>query len=489
MIYHNPILSGFYPDPSIVRLDDTYYIVNSSFEYLPGIPLFQSKDLINWEQVGNVIERPSQVDMKETFCSGGLYAPTIRCFEGYFYMITTCLTKQRIQNFFVKTRDVRKGWSDPVLLSFGGIDPSLFFENGKVYAQFASADEHQKKCIKQVELDLLTGASLGEERILTYGSGGRDVEGPHLYHHQGFYYLLCAEGGTREGHMITIHRSKHLWGPYHSYSANPIATNRDRSDLSFQGIGHGDLVEDKEGNWWMVCLGYRSIKHTHVTGRETLLVPVIWTADGWPSVKGGVVESTYDITSHAIQEPQQTIKDTFHEKELAPYWLRMRDLEGVTYRLQDQLLLYGNANTLCDIATPAFLGVRQRNPICTWETKLSFEGIHTGEAGICLYMDTAHHIEAGVRKQEDEYIVFVRKTVGEIQVLTKERKLKQRSTVLNITADKLTYHVYADGELLDWTYCKHLSTEVSDSLFNGVLCGLYVYGEKDYGVYHSFTQQ
>lgn len=480
-MYHNPILSGFYPDPSIVRVEDNYYLVNSSFEYLPGVPLFHSKDLINWNQIGNVINRSSQIDMKATFCSGGIYAPTIRWHAGTFYMITTCLTKERIQNFLVTTTDIHKDWSDPILLGFGGIDPSLFFEDDRVYAQYASADETGKKCIKQVELDIESGAMIGEESILSYGSGGRDVEGPHIYHINDDYYLLCAEGGTREGHMITVHRSKSILGPYESCPQNPIVTNRDRSDLEIQGTGHGDLVQDVNGNWWMVCLGYRSVKHTHVTGRETMLVPVSWK-DGWPVIEDGVVKAEYHID--AVQRPVDDIYDFFDQQNLASYWVMMRDM-NVKYECSHGLFLYGNEKTLHDMDTPAFVAIRQPDIVCSFETKLSLTGIQTGEAGISLYMDIDHHMELGVKRTVEGNVAFLRKTVKDLQVISNEIKIDE-NVILRIQADKMKYTFYVNEEKLGWSYCKHLSTEVADSPFNGVMCGMYVYGDQNYGFYHYF---
>lgn len=282
MNYQNPIIKGFYPDPSICRVGDTFYLVNSTFQYLPGVPIFTSQDLVNWEQIGHCLTRPSQIQMEGVECSLGIFAPTIRFYQGKFYLITTNITKG---NFIISATNPAEDWSDPIFVNIPGIDPSFFFEDERVYLQYA-----HEAAIWQVEIDLETGALLSEPKIMTLGSGGRDVEGPHLYRIQDHYYLLTAEGGTREGHMITLRRGTSIWGPFEECPHNPILTNRNQPSQLLQNVGHGDLVEDGQGHWWLVALGVRSVNLKHHLGRETILMPVTWDEAGWPVVGKGFAE-------------------------------------------------------------------------------------------------------------------------------------------------------------------------------------------------------
>lgn len=281
--FSNPIIPGFYPDPSICRVDSDYYIVNSTFEYFPGVPLFHSRDLVNWEQLGYVLDRPSQLKIKGGNIWGGIYAPTIRHNDGVFYMITTNNSDRG--NFLVHTTDPKSGnWSDPVWLTQKGIDPSLYFEDDRCYMVSNPGD-----AIWLCEIDPLSGRQLTESKIIWRGTGGRYPEGPHIYKRDGWYYLMISEGGTEYGHKVTIARSRDINGPYESNPANPILThiNRNAQSNPIQGVGHADMVEAPDGTWWLVCLGFRiNGEQHHVLGRETFLAPVRWTDEGWPVVNG-----------------------------------------------------------------------------------------------------------------------------------------------------------------------------------------------------------
>jgi xylan 1,4-beta-xylosidase len=203
--YSNPVVAGFYPDPSVCRVGDDYYLVTSTFEYFPGVPVFHSKDLIHWTQIGHCLTRASQLPLANCAASGGIYAPTIRYHKGLFYMTTTHVTGGG--NFYVTAKDPAGEWSDPVYVKQGGIDPTIFFDGDKTYF-LSTADG-----ITMSEMDLSTGQLTGLPRVIWRGTGGRYPEGPHLYKKDGYYYLLIAEGGTEYGHKVTIARSRSIWGP------------------------------------------------------------------------------------------------------------------------------------------------------------------------------------------------------------------------------------------------------------------------------------
>lgn len=473
--YTNPVIRGFHPDPSICRDGEDYYLVTSSFEYLPGVPLFHSKNLINWEQIGHCLTRDSQIDLHGTFCSGGIYAPTIRYYEGVFYMITTNISKG---NFSVFTDDLRKGFSDPIWIDIKGIDPSIYFEDGKYYIQAS-----RMTLIHQAEIDIKSGKLLSEPITISEGCGGRDVEAPHIYHINGWYYLMCAEGGTRDGHMVTIQRSRLLYGPYEKSPYTPMVSNRDKSKEKLQAVGHADLLQDHEGNWWIVALGTRPYKHRHLMGRETILLPVIWTEDGWPIVKGGYAPSQITCEGIAVQSQEsESFIDEFDQLDLNCNYNTIRDFLCRQYSLTDKkdyLTLRGNGTELNTLETPAFIGVRQKEYNCCFETRMISELEEDGKSGLAVLIDNLHHMEVGLRKNRGKLELYTKKTIDDIEIVMQAREYRQEDIVIGIEADSLHYRFYyinSEGEkvILDEALVKHMSVEVSNSPFTGVYGGMFV---------------
>jgi xylan 1,4-beta-xylosidase len=296
--YRNPVLAGFYPDPSITRVGDTFYLVNSTFTFFPGIAVFTSRDLVHWRQIGNVIDRPPELNFDGRDVSRGIFAPTIRYHNGLFYVITTAVDSGGNEVFVAK--NPAGPWSDPFPFPElqGGIDPSLFFDdNGKAYVVNNGLPEGGPKyeghrAIWIQEFDPASRKLVGPRKVLV--NGGIDIskqpiwiEGPHMYRHDGWYILMCAEGGTSTQHSEVVLRAKSPWGPFKPYAGNPILTQRDlpadRPDPVINA-GHADLVEAPDGNWWAVFLGSRSYEGVHYnTGRETFMLPVTWH-DGWPVI-------------------------------------------------------------------------------------------------------------------------------------------------------------------------------------------------------------
>jgi alpha-N-arabinofuranosidase len=290
MIAQNPILRGFYPDPSVCRVGKDFYLVNSTFSYVPGVPVFHSRDLVNWVQIGNVLERESQLPLNKAEMSRGIFAPTIRHHNGVFYMITTNVDDGG--NFYVTATDPAGPWSDPIWLKVpegqdGGIDPSLFFEGDKCYyvgqRQKPDAKFYGDCEVWIQELDLENGELIGEVTSLYSGSMKECVwvEGPHLYHIGDYYYITCAEMGTCFEHSISVARSKNLLGPYENFKCNPLLTHRHLGKKSaIQNIGHGDLVDTEDGQWYLIMLGTRPIDGITELGRETFIAEVSGKTDG-----------------------------------------------------------------------------------------------------------------------------------------------------------------------------------------------------------------
>ena len=302
--FTNPILPGFYPDPSICRVGEDYWLVTSTFSYFPGVPIFHSRDLVNWEQVGHVLDRPSQLDLDGVGHSAGIYAPTIRYHDGLFFMITTLVGKGG--NFIVTATQPAGPWSDPHWLDDApGIDPSLFFaEDGTAWvtgtADAPDAAYWGDNEIWMRQLDLASMKLTGPRYGLWRGAlkNAMWAEAPHLYHIGEWYYLMIAEGGTDYQHSVTIARSRTLTGPYEGNPSNPILTHRHLGKAAtISNTGHADLVQTAAGDWWMVCLASRPYGgQFRNLGRETFLVPVLWE-DAWPVVSPGTgkVEFQYPM--------------------------------------------------------------------------------------------------------------------------------------------------------------------------------------------------
>ncbi|MCK0473380.1 glycoside hydrolase family 43 protein [Halalkalibacter sp. APA_J-10(15)] len=326
MKHKNLVISGFHPDPSVCKVGEEYYLVTSSFEYFPGVPIYHSVNLVNWKQIGYVLTQESQLPLTRIHSyttSQGIYAPTIRYHNARFYVITTNVTVGK--TFYVWAEDPNGPWSEPVVIeNLRGFDPSLFFDDdGKVYLTYAHFPGFGNDGIFQAELDIDTGRLLNEPVLIWHGTGGHSPEGPHLYKINGWYYLLIAEGGTEYGHMVTVARSRKPFGEYESCPNNPIVSNRS-SDKPIQGTGHADLVQDHNGEWWSVMLGFRPVKTSklHHLGRETNLAPVAWDEDGWPSIGlNGQVDVEYDARSlKVVNKEKGEDREDFSNHNLSLEW-------------------------------------------------------------------------------------------------------------------------------------------------------------------------
>ena len=335
----NPVLPGCYPDPSICRVGDDYYLVTSSFEYFPGLPVFHSHDLVHWRQLGHAIDRAEQLDLSEVPSSGGLFAATLRHHDGVFYLVNTLVHAGAGVpggNFLLTALDPAGPWSDPVWLDDAdGIDPSLFFDDdGRAwYVGTRPSPEPAWDGQTDVwlrELDLSSLRLTGPERVLWHGAllGAVWAEGPHLYKVDGRYYLLAAEGGTAHHHAVSVARADEVTGPYVGNPANPVLTHRHLGrDHPIVGTGHADLVQLPDGGWWAVVLAMRPYGGYHYNlGRETFVVPVVWQ-DGWPVFAPG----TGQVTACVVPPPlaphpwsAQPARDEFRRPDLDLRWNALR---------------------------------------------------------------------------------------------------------------------------------------------------------------------
>jgi xylan 1,4-beta-xylosidase len=395
--FSNPILPGFHPDPSICRVGSDYYLATSSFEYFPGVPIFHSRDLVHWRQIGHALTRRSQLPLANAKSSQGIFAPSLRHHAGTFYMVTTNVSDGG--NFFVTASDPAGEWSEPIWLKepVFGIDPSLSFaSNGRVY--YTREGGGERGAIYQTELDLKTGRLLGEPRAIWAGTGGIWPEGPHLYEIEGRYYLLIAEGGTSTGHCITVARSNDPFGPFEPCPHNPILTHSNRPQHPIQATGHGDLVQTVDGRWWIVLLGIRRWDgKNHHLGRETFLAPVTWS-EGWPIINGGSpIELTMSSEGlpppHPWPSPSQ--RDDFDSRSLGLDWNFVRNPAADSWSLAARpgfLRLSGSDASLEARVAPAFVGRRQRHFRVGVRARLEFSPRSSDDfAGLALRANEDNH--------------------------------------------------------------------------------------------------
>jgi alpha-N-arabinofuranosidase len=488
--FQNPVLPGFYPDPSICRVNNDYYMVNSSFGYFPGIPLFHSKNLVNWEQIGYVLDREEQLPLAKAQVTLGIFAPTIRYHNGLFYMITTNITDKG--NFYVTAKNPAGPWSNPIWIKTPGIDPSLFFdEDGKVYVTSAQNWGPVKNRIVMSEIDIATGKLLTEPVTIWKGTGGKFPEGPHLYKKDGFYYLIIAEGGTEYGHKVTIARSKNIWGAYESNPANPILThaNANEENNPIQGTGHADLVQTTDGSWFLVALGFRPLDSHQILGRETFLAPVIWNTNEWPIVnKNGSIslEMNVEKLPEEVKIKNYNQTDDFSQNKLGFEWNYINNPITQNYSLSERkgyLRLYGSEKSLNENPGVSFIGRRQQHFNFTATTTLDFNpSTENEEAGITLYKDAQHHYQLYIRKKGTERELVLAYSIGKIHAIQKTIHLKKGNVQLNITGTPKSYEFgYSQGNdtatVLGNVETKYLSTETAGG-FTGVYIGLYASGNK-----------
>jgi alpha-N-arabinofuranosidase len=504
--YRNPILSGFYPDPSICRVDNDFYLVNSTFAYFPGIPIFHSADLLHWKQIGSAIHRPGQLNFDGHRISEGLFAPTIRYNNGVFYILCTLIRTGG--NFIITAKNPEGPWSDPIWLEGAdGIDPSIFFDDdGKAwYCGTHPAPEGEAYSgnyeIYIHEIDTtslaagknpLTGKSFGIWR-----GALRDViwpEGPHIYKINGRYYLLHAEGGTGLDHAVCVARAKDIRGPWEGKKTNPILTHRHLGKKTeIINVGHADIVDDPQGNWWMVLLASRPFNGVCPLGRETFMVPVYWEND-WPCIdsKSGLVEAEYPLpdlpASNANDWSHESSCDHFTEK-LPLHWLTLRipvNEKDAAFDLAARpgaLRLFTRAATMRGAEHPAFAGRRIRHKNWAFSANMEFSPKTESEtAGIILLQNENFQYRLEIAGISNNVLLLIRAAGKEDETITqtnittigKQLVLAARCEEMSLSffygKDQYSLECMADN--ID---ARILSTEFAGG-FTGVLAGLFASG-------------
>lgn len=406
-VFSNPIIPGFAPDPSIERVGDDFYLVNSTFEYFPGIPVYHSRDLVDWRLIGHAIHDPRQADLARIKSSDGIHASTIRYHDGLFYVITTNNVDGNMVNFIVTAADPAGPWSMPYVLDDApGIDPSLFFDDdGRAWytgnrippdPEFPGQAE-----IWLQELDLEAMQLTGERHYLWRGCcQGVWAEGPHIYKRGGYYYLMISEGGTSFEHAMSIAISKDITGPYENNPRNPVLTHRHLSyDYPISGVGHADLVELEDGRWYAVALGWRLVDgRDGILGRETFLVPVSWETEphAWKeepltfpvfSPATGKIELQYPTPfGNVAQQANYAFRDDFDNPALDAQWNFRRAPEATFLGIDGgRMRLDLQPGSIRERAQYSFIGIRQRHFEFAAQTRLTLDAVHAAaEAGLAL---------------------------------------------------------------------------------------------------------
>ncbi|MDR1806439.1 MAG: glycoside hydrolase family 43 protein [Propionibacteriaceae bacterium] len=427
----NPILPGCHPDPSVCRVGDDYYLVTSTFEYFPGLPVCHSRDLVHWERIGAVIDRAGQLPLDGLSSSSGLYAPTIRYHDELFWVVCTVVdleTEGPSYNFVVSAADPAGPWSQPTELAVDGCDPSLLFDDdGRAWAHGMRLPAEplwpEQTEIWLREFDTGSRALVGPERIIWRGAlaGATWAEGPHLYKIDGYYYLLAAEAGTHFFHAEAVARADTVTGPYIGYEGNPVLTHRHLGrHCDVTGVGHADLVQGPDGSWWALHLGMRPYGGYHYNlGRETFLTPVTWE-EGWPVFAPGVGR-----TPPQVEVPFLVGEPPSHARAGAvlpgdPRWTSLRGpADAFATPHGDGWLLRPSAATLEDQTTPAFLGVRQEHVDADVTARLRPSLEPDEEAGLAVRQSERSHLRWSVRRLADGALSAsaVQVVGGEAQVL------------------------------------------------------------------------
>ncbi|MFN2235599.1 MAG: glycoside hydrolase family 43 protein [Anaerolineales bacterium] len=495
--YKNPIIPGFYPDPSICRVGKDYYLVTSTFEYFPGLPIFHSRDLVNWRQIGHVLDRPSQLPLDGIRASGGLYAPTIRFHKGLFYVINTLVDGlYQKGNFIVTAKDPNGPWSDPYWLEDApGIDPSLLFDDdGRAWYCGNRIPPTGEQYIGHREIWLqeldLNGMKLtGPKYSLWDGAlkGNLHAEAPHIYKINGTYYLMIAEAGTGHNHAVTIARSDQITGPYKINHRNPILTHRHLGlEYPIVGTGHADIVETQNGEWWMVCLAMRPYGgYFYNLGRETFLVPVIWE-EGWPVIAPGAGKVKFHGPAPSLPEklwPMEPACDNFDGDALAYPWNFIRTPRQEFWSLHERpgfLRLQLRPETIMERANPSFVGRRQQHINFAASLAMEFTPGNSAEcAGLVLLQNENYQIRCVVTlNNSNESILQLTRREAGIDQMLHEQNCQPGRIYLKVEAKGQDYQFSAANQFGEWLTLgdpvdgRVLSTPVAGG-FTGTYIGMY----------------
>lgn len=534
--YINPVIPGFNPDPSIIRVRKDYFLTTSTFEYFPGAPIYHSRDLIQWDLIGHALTRKSQLDIKAPEPGGGVWAVTLRYHDEWFYITTCSFDRHRTETgdriwprgFYVRTKDIwnSDSWSDPVYFDQPGFDQDLFWDDdGKVYLSttYRKVDRDPSSDLKDFAVfistvNLETGKSTSTPKLVRESKTGI-AEGSHIFKRGQYYYLFTAEGGTEGGHSEWVFRSKEgPFGPWEPGPKNPLINNSTNDEV--QNTGHCDLVEDDEGRWWAVCLAVRptlvedkwerSVFGKFVTfsedcgltiiGRETFLLPVSWPEDDWPTFnRGNPVNLLTSARGTYIFTPSHHWSDDFGRPQLQLGWYRKNTppQPSSDYSLTENpghLRLFGGAYSLSSPASPTLFLRKQKRRHGIWRTRLSFQVYSVKhEAGTVVYWNYFTWSSIGIRASQDGGRV-IKYTPAEGKPVEIALKSAEKDVVLAIQCldnsyklgfEELTEKAKGGSSKDGMQWVGEVSNRVMTKdppeglPFTGMMFGLYAFGEME----------
>ena len=500
--FRNPILSGYAPDPTVARVGDDYYLVPSTFTHFPGLPIYHSKDLVNWTHIANAIDRPDQFDFSGLNVSRGIFAPDLSYHDGTYYLTSTCVDCKG--NFVMTAKSITGPWSDPHWLGFEGIDPSIHWDDsGKAYILNNGApneepryDGHRAIWIQEFDYKNLT--MTGERKQLI--NGGVDIstkpvwiEGPHIIQRNGFYYITAAEGGTSVHHSQTIFRSDNVLGPYKPAEHNPILTQRDLDtdrDDPIIAAGHAKFVQLPNGDWWATFLAIRPYdREMFNIGRETFLLPVRWEND-WPYILPQGERIPFALKKPALPtQPQATpptsgdfgYTDSFDGDSLGLSWMGIRDPQASFYQVEGGALNLACHGGLGDVnKVPSFIGRRQQHHIAEISTTVSFTPAAEGDAaGLAAVQDDQHLMFIVITQHEGKnQVALYRRQGSNDNTLINAAPISNTQDVtlsLAFNGGKMQAFYEVDGQrqlLAEGVDATNLSTNVAGG-FVGTIVGPY----------------
>lgn len=474
----NPIIPGYNADPSICRVGDNYYVATSSSEYFPGIPIYQSKDLVNWKMIGHALDRLSQLNLSNVACSQGVFAPTLRYHKGIYYISSTLTGVMKGEpggNFIVTAQNPEGPWSEPYWLPEAqGIDPSLFFDDdGKVYYQGNYSPQpkkwnnHRNLWLQEFDVpnmkligskvDILDGSDYYQKGNIDGGikEGVDFFEGPHLYKKEGKYYLIAGHGGTFQNHAVSIWRSNNVFGPYETNPANPILTHRNLpTTYAITSTGHADLVQTQTGEWWMVYLGRRPYGgEIHILGRETFLSPIDWTGE-WPIVNrnGKIGRGELSIEKPDLKEKKwnsDTETDDFDGIALDQRFTFIRTPQSPWWSLSKRkgfLRVQLRPETISEVANPSFIGRRQESPNCTATLKMEFTPTSVREeAGLVVERDKNNYLRFTLGYETGQKVLRLIQRSGE---KPEDDQIAQSA----VNSDSVYLKIISDGVFYTFSY-------------------------------------
>ncbi len=470
----NPILPGFNPDPSILRVGADYYIATSTFEWCPAVRLHHSTDLVNWRSLGGALTERRLIDLRGAGDSCGVWAPDLTYVDGTFYLVYTDVASFLAgywdpQNYLTTATDIAGPWSDPVELHARGFDAALFHDDdGTTWLLSMTADwrpgRNRFAGIQIQRYDRASRTLVGPERTIFTGTAAGLTEGPHLYRRDGWYYLVTAEGGTSWEHQATVARSRTLFGPYEVDPAGPMLTSAGRPDLALQKAGHGSFVETPDGQWYFAHLTARPYSPLGrcVLGRETAIQVVDWPDGGWPQVAGGVPAETVRSPLDSFAVPTSSglhsdavatgsVVDDFEGPELGPDWSTLRrpaTPDWADLKTRPSYLRVHGGQSPVGRQRPSLVARRVTNQRCSLETVLEFQPANFRQlAGVTGYYNTQNWHYAYVTAADDG------RTVLQVLSCDAGRPAAHPASEVDITGlARIGLRVSFDGPVLRFAY-------------------------------------